>query len=660
MSSPSVIEYFILAVLLSAALAALVVGMRRHRLRAAQGRAEAAGDTGSKRIFGRDINPGAFVHRALLTERLWKRPVAGLAHTLLLGGAVLEILGHGSFAFSFVGADVYAGWFGTVVMRWGRELAGLAMLLGVIFFLVRRLGRYERLVKGGERKGFVPMEVLLLVTIVAGFVAEAFRLAALSQPSSGEFVGNALAAGLRGLGAGTVARGDMLMWWGHGLLGLAFITLIAYTPLSHMLLGSANSALARKRPGIQLAPIDFDAEEGELRLGAARLADLPQKSLFDTSACVGCGRCQEACPAAQTGKALSPKTVMLTCADYLAQGRADDPQLIEDIGSEAIFDCTTCAACIEECPVSNAPAEIILELRRNLVMDRSEMPDTLALVNRNLESRGHPFTGTAANPDDWCKGLDVPLFEAGTTEYLLWLGCAVTYEERAQEVARAMVRILDAAGVSWGVLGEARCTGDPAKMGGNEIQFVEMAQDNIETFRERGIQKVVTMCAHCFNSFDRYYPELGADWVTIPHSVLIEELIAAGRLQVERDEDDLITFHDPCYLARHNDIVEEPRRVLSSVGKLIEMPRSRKDSMCCGAGGCNYWSAGKPGTARINDVRTREALDTGAGKIATSCSFCLLMLSSSASREGPERKVFDIAELVADALTDGHADKRAS
>ncbi|MBS0511825.1 MAG: (Fe-S)-binding protein [Proteobacteria bacterium] len=660
MSSPSVIEYTILAVLLSAALAALFVGMRRHRLRAAQGRAEGAGDGGAKRLFGRELNPDAFAHRALLTERLWKRPLAGLAHTLLLGGAVIEILGHGSFAISFVGADVYGGWFGTVVMRWGRELAGLAMVLGVTFFLVRRLGRYERLVKGGERKGFLAMEVLLLLTAVAGFTAEAFRLAALSQPSNGEFVGNALASGLSGLGAGAVARGDLLMWWGHGLLGVGFIALIAYTPLSHMLLGPLNSALARKRPGIQLAPIDFDAEEGELRLGAARLADLPQKSLFDASACVGCGRCQEVCPAAQTGKALSPKVVMLTCADYLAQGRADDPQLIDDIGSEAIFDCTTCAACIEECPVSNAPAEIILELRRNLVMDRSEMPDSLAMVNRNLESRGHPFTGTAANPDDWCKGLDVPLFEAGTTEYLLWLGCAVTYEERAQEVARAMVRILDAAGVSWGVLGEARCTGDPAKMAGNEIQFVEMAQDNIETFRERGIQKVVTMCAHCFNSFDRYYPELGADWVTIPHSVLIEELIAAGRLQVERDEDDLITFHDPCYLARHNDIVEEPRRVLSSVGKLIEMSRSRKDSMCCGAGGCNYWSAGKTGTARINDVRTREALDTGAGKIATSCSFCLLMLSSSASREGPERKVFDIAELVADALTGGHADKRGS
>ena len=651
MNAPSVIQYLLLAVLLSAALVALAVGLRRYRQRIARGREAAPGGAGSA-FLGREFNAESFLHRALLTSRLWKRPVAGLAHALLLGGALVATLGHASFAFSFVGVDVYAGWFGTVVMRWARELAGLAMLTGVGFFLLRRLARLPRLVEGGERKGLVAMELLLLATVLAGFVAESFRLAGLQSPSPGEFVGNLVAAGLSGLDAGTVARGDAVMWWLHGLLGVGFIGLIAYTPLSHMALGPANSAFARKRPGIQLAPIDFDADEDNLRLGATRLDELPRKSLLDVSACLGCGRCQEACPAAQTGKALSPKKIMLTCAEYLEQGRFDDPGLIDDIGSEAIFDCTTCAACVEECPVSNNPAEIILEFRRNLVMDRSEMPDTLAMANRNLESRGHPFAGTAANPDDWCKGLDVPLFEAGKTEYLLWLGCAVTYEERAQEVARAMVRILDAAGVSWGVLGEARCTGDPAKMAGNEIQFVEMAQDNIDTFRERGIQKVITMCAHCFNSFDRYYPELGAEWVTIPHSVLIEQWIAEGRLKVERDETDKITFHDPCYLARHNDIVEQPRKVLSALGQLIEMPRNRKDSMCCGAGGCNYWSAGKSGSTRINDVRTTEALGTGADKIATSCSFCLLMLSSSASREGPERKVFDIAELVADALPD--------
>ena len=362
MNAPAVIQYLLLAVLLSAALVALALGLRRYRQRIARGREAAPGGAGNA-FLGRQFNSESFLHRALLTSRLWKRPVAGLAHALLLGGALVAILGHASFALSFVGVDVYAGWFGTVVMRWARELAGLAILTGVGFFVLRRLARLPRLVEGGERKGFVAMEMLLLVTVLGGFVAESFRLAGLQLPSPGEFVGNLVAAGLSGLDAGTIARGDAVMWWVHGLLGVGFIGLIAYTPLSHMALGPANSAFARKRPGIQLEPIDFDADEDNLRLGATRLDELPRKSLLDVSACLGCGRCQEACPAAQTGKALSPKKVMLTCAEYLEQGRFDDPGLIDEIGSEAIFDCTTCAACVEECPVSNNPPEIILEFR---------------------------------------------------------------------------------------------------------------------------------------------------------------------------------------------------------------------------------------------------------------------------------------------------------
>ncbi|NMG31330.1 heterodisulfide reductase-related iron-sulfur binding cluster [Aromatoleum evansii] len=553
---------------------------------------------------------------------------------------------------SFVGVPVYEGRFGFLVMELGRELAGILMFVGVAFFLVRRLTRLERLTAGGERKGFVVMELLFLATIAAGFTAEAFRLAEPASASRGEFLGLALAGALQGFDVGLLAAGGHFGWWLHGLLGVAFIGLIAHTPLSHMLLAPANAALARPRSGITLAPIDFDAEpegDAEISFGAAKLADLDRKKLLDFSACLWCGRCQEVCPAAQTGKALSPKKVMTTCATWLDEKRFDDPGLIDAVGLEAVFDCTTCAACVEECPASNSPAETILEFRRHFVMDRSEMPDTLALANRNLESRGHPFVGTAANPDDWRKGLDVPFFEPGKTEYLLWIGCSVAYEARAQEVARAMLRILDAAGVSYGILEESRCTGDPAKMAGDEMQFVEIAQANIEDFRERKIQKVITMCAHCFNSFDRYYPELGADWQTIPHSVLIDRLIAEGRLQVVRDEAEKITFHDPCYLARHNDIVAEPRRALAAVGQVIEMPRNRKESFCCGAGGGNYWG-GKGGTARINDVRMQEAIDTGAAKVATSCSFCLLMLTSSASKHGEARRVFDVAELVAAAL----------
>lgn len=651
MSVISAIDYVIVALLIAAALSSVFLGMRRRvaLIGAGKGPTSVGAPGGGWRA---QLNLKAFVSRGLLTSRVKKRPVAGLAHGMMFGGALVAIFGHAAFVLSFIGVPVYEGRFGFLVMELGRELAGILMFAGVAFFLARRVIGLERLDTGGRRSGFVAVEVLFLATIAAGFLAETLRLAMPEVASRGEFLGMALAVPLRDLDIAASGLGAHLAWWFHALLGASFIGLIAHTPLSHMVLAPANAALAHRRPGINLTPIDFDAEpegDAELTFGAARLADLSRKNLLDFSACLWCGRCQEVCPAAQTGKALSPKKVMTTCATWLDNKRFDDAGLIDEIGMEAVFDCTTCAACVEECPASNSPAGAILEFRRHFVMDRSEMPETLALANRNLESRGHPFVGTAASPDEWRKGLQVPFFEAGKTEYLLWIGCSVTYEPRAQEVARAMVRILESAGVSYGILEEARCTGDPAKMAGNEMQFVEMAQANIEDFRERKIRKVITMCAHCFNSFDRYYPELGADWQTIPHSVLIDTLIADGRLAVVRDEAEKITFHDPCYLARHNDIVDEPRRALSAVGQLIEMPRNRKESFCCGAGGGNYWG-GKGGTARINDVRMQEAVDTGAGKVATSCSFCLLMLTSSASKHGDARRVFDIAELVADAL----------
>lgn len=637
------IHYIILAVLLCGAIMFLGAGIAGIRKRVAAGRAGGLPESAA------GLNWRALGTRGLLLSRLFKRPVAGIAHALLFFGALIEIAGHGLFPLSFLGFDVYSGWFGFLLMETGREVAGLAMLLGLMFFLARRLRPPERLTAGKVRTGFVAMELLLLAIFLSGFAAEAFRLTDPAALSRGEFLGKVLASELHGLGVNVLAGGNLLLWWLHGLLGLGFLAAFAYTPLSHLVLGPANSALAHQRAGINLPPIDFEADEKDLVLGAARLSDLRAKTLLDFSACVGCGRCHEACPAARTGKALSPKGVMLTCAGYLEQGRVEDAGLIDELGRDAIFDCTTCGACIEQCPVSNNPAEAILEFRRHFVMDRSDMPDTMAAANRNLEARGHPFVGTAANPDDWRRGLDVPVYDPDASEYLFWIGCSVAYEERAQQVARAMVRILDAAGVSYGVLEEVRCTGDPAKMMGNEMQFQEIATANIEAFREMKVRKVITVCAHCFNSFDRYYPELGGDWQTIPHAVLIDQLISAGRLKVARNDAEKIVFHDPCYLARHNGIVNETRGVVAAVGQLIEMPRNRKESFCCGAGGGNYWG-GKGGNARISDVRTDEAFATGAARIATSCSFCLLMLTSSATRHSDERKVFDIAELVAEQL----------
>jgi Fe-S oxidoreductase len=335
--------------------------------------------------------------------------------------------------------------------------------------------------------------------------------------------------------------------------------------------------------------------------------------------------------------------VVTTLSEYSRAGRFEDDSLLEDIGIRAVFDCVTCAACMEACPVSIAQPESIIELRRHFVMERSEIPDVMGHAQKNLEGRSHPFVGTAASPEDWRRDLEVPLFEKGETEYLLWIGCAITYEERAQEIARAMVRILQASGLSFGILEHARCTGDPAKQMGNELLFVELAQQNIEDFEELGITRIITMCAHCYNSFARYYPELGASYEVLPHATLIQELIEAGKLRLASGGE-RITLHDPCYLSRHNGIESEARGVLSALGELVEMPRNRKQSFCCGAGGGNYW--GGEGGERINEVRSREALETGAEKIATSCPFCLLMLTEGVSKHTAERRVFDIAELV--------------
>jgi Fe-S oxidoreductase/nitrate reductase gamma subunit len=639
------LDYVLLSLLLLLALATLSYGLYRTWRRIAGGRpVEPDGGRESATALG-PINPSAFLTRGVLASRLFKRPVSGTAHALVLFGSMLLILGHAVFPLTFLGVPLFEGRIGFWLMGLGRDLAGVAVLLGLLFFLGRRLFPPERLSEPKTRSGFVFMEILLLVAVLAGFGAAAFKIAH-SGAHEGKFVANFLASLLGDAGGTSAAFRNA--WWIHGLLGLSFISCIAYSPIAHILLGPLNSALASARPGVALKPIDWSALEDEEAeqvppLGASKLVDFDRKILLDSSTCLWCGRCDEVCPARQTGKALSPKGVVATVSEYLADEKFEDDSLLEAIGIQAAFDCVTCAACMDACPVSISQPESILELRRHFVMERSELPEVMAQAQKNLEGRQHPFVGTAASPDDWRRDLDVPLFEKGETEYLLWIGCAITYEERAQEIARATVRLLQASGVSFGILEHARCTGDPAKQMGNELLFFELAQQNIEDFTALGITKIITMCAHCYNSFTRYYPELGASYQVVPHAVLIEDLIGAGKVRLARSKGQ-ITFHDPCYLSRHNDIESETRAVLSAVGKLVEMPRNRKQSFCCGAGGGNYW--GGEGGERINEVRSREALDTGAEKIATSCPFCLLMLTEGVSKHAAERRVFDIAELV--------------
>ncbi len=448
-----------------------------------------------------------------------------------------------------------------------------------------------------------------------------------------------------------------IMWWVHLVVLLFFLDYIPNSKHLHVFTAvPANFFRHYPPPLVHLPMIDFDAEELDV-LGVSKVEDLSWKQLFDGYTCTECGRCMDQCPANSTGKALSPKEIILSIKENLF---ANGPRLLaapqetwneierinligDSISEDELWQCTTCGACANVCPVGNEHLRDIIEMRRYLIMEEGRVPELAGKAIKSLEARGHPFFGTGTGKQDWQKGLDVPIFEKGKSEYLLWIGCSIIYEERAQKIARAMVDILHKAGVSFGILKDSRCTGDPAKQMGNEFLFNELALQNIEDFSTLNVEKIITMCPHCYHSFVHYYPELGGTYEVIPHIVMIKRLMETHRLEIN-DGSSKITFHDPCYFARHNDILTEPRNIISKVGNLTKMPRDGKSSFCCGGGGGNYW-AEEEGT-RINRARAQEALATGADMIATACPFCLLMMTDGLKGFTEEEKVYDIAEIV--------------
>jgi Fe-S oxidoreductase len=451
------------------------------------------------------------------------------------------------------------------------------------------------------------------------------------------------------------------LWWIHLLVILFFLDYIPNSKHLHILAAiPANFFRHFPPPLIKLPPVDFGDEEIE-SLGISKVEDFTWKQLYDGYSCTECGRCTDQCPSNNTGKKLSPRDMILSIKENLMEngrkllkqpkekrGEVERLDLLgASIDETELWQCTTCGACANVCPVGNEHLRDIIGMRQYLMMEEGRVPENMTRAIRNLESLSHPFFGATAGWEDWREGLDVPIFEAEKTEYLLWIGCSIIYEQRPQEIARAMVHILQRAGISFGILEVARCTGDPAKQMGNEYLFQELATQNIEEFSSLGVKKIITMCPHCYHGFTHYYPELEARYEVIPHSVFLSRTSVLEQLGIHpssKTTSKTISFHDPCYLARHNEIVEEPRGVISAIGNLVEMPRNHKASFCCGAGGGHYW-ADEEGT-RINAARAREAFDTGSNIIATACPFCLLMLTEGMKDHTEEQKVYDIAELV--------------
>lgn len=642
------INYGLLIDLLSIpAMAIFAYGMYCHWKAIKQGRARMNLGISLTALKIGPIYVRSFFTRGILGTRLYKKLGTGIAHGLLLWGMVLLTVGTTLvFANVLFDTPVFKGAFNRWFMGFSLEVAGLAALFGVLFLLVKRLFAQERLVFFKSNSRFVLIEVGIVMIIITGFLIEGLRIAH-NGYDPGSFVGNWISTIFTDVENVTIAH--QALWWLHGFMALALIAYIPFSPLVHLVLAPVNAGLDIPLPGPKMGVLDFDAfedeesEEEPPSLGIGKLSDFNWKNLLDISNCLWCGRCHEVCPAAQTGKSLSPKSIMVTLADFKKEGRFEDESLLDTISTDTIYSCTTCLACVEACPVSVNQPNAILGMRQNLLMERSEIPEIMGLAHKSLESRQHPFVGTGFGPNDWRNDLDVPIFEENKTEYLLWIGCSVAYEERTQSIARSMVNILKTSGVSFGILEENRCTGDPAKQMGNEFLFTEIAGQNIEEFESLGVKKIITMCPHCFNSFTRHYPLIGGTFEVIPHAVFLRKLIDSGEIKLKKSEQ-TICYHDPCYLGRHNNILAEPRSVVSSVGQLVEMPKSGCESFCCGGGGGNYWTE-EEGT-RINQTRAKEALDTGANTIATSCPYCLLMLTDGLKKFTEESMVEDIAELV--------------
>jgi Fe-S oxidoreductase len=467
-----------------------------------------------------------------------------------------------------------------------------------------------------------------------------------------------LASGLfRGLNEPTLTVLEHVFFWGAMGTILGFIPYFLISKHLHLMMAPLNFLLKPERRSMgQLDKIDFDDESIE-EFGAQRLEDLGWEQIMDAYACIMCYRCQQVCPAYNTGKVLSPaaleinkRTLLNQEGGRLARGEASSQTLTEfAITPEAVWACTACGACIDICPVGNEPMRDILDIRRALVLMENEFPKQLQTAFRGMERQGNPWSISGAERMRWAEGLDVPTIDENPTpDVLWWVGCAPATDARAQKTARAFATLLRRAGVNYAVLGEAEtCTGDSARRAGREDIFFGLAQANVETLNEVAAPRIVTTCPHCFHTLKNEYPAFGGSYQVIHHTQLLEELIAAGKLRPGANFAGRLTFHDPCYLGRQNGVLAAPRADLLGlpVG-YVEMEHHGEKSFCCGAGGAQMWKEEEEGTQRVNAARFAEAVAVGADTLAVACPFCMVMLTDAKKDAASEMAVLDVAEIL--------------
>jgi Fe-S oxidoreductase len=583
-------------------------------------------------------------------SKLLQRLLPGLMHAAIFWGFLVLFP---TILIAMIGAvDPHAtlpwlgaqGWYALLV-----DLFALLVLIGVITALViRKVQRPARF------KGSHLGEADLILGLIAGIVltlylwhASQIALRLNDYPASWAPISYALSHLLGGSALPFIERAAV---WAHVLIILSFLVYLPYSKHLHILVAAINVYFGRMRARGRLEPINFEVAEQEVRFGTARAADMTWKQMLDTVSCTECGRCQDVCPAYATGKALSPKLLIMALRDNLLTG-SPGPIVPNAVTDDIVWDCVTCGACVRECPVNIEHIDHVIDLRRNLVMVESRFPEEAGAMLRDVDRTSNPWGKPQADRLQWAEGLGVRVVQPGerAPDVLFWVGCAPAFDERARRAAVSTAKLMQQAGVDFAVLGPREaCTGDPARRMGDEYTFQRLAGENVATLNGASVKKIVTTCPHCFNTIGNEYPDFGGRYEVIHHTEFLAELVREGKL-IPAASDRTITYHDSCYLARHNDVRDEPRELVAAVGKAIEMPRNRERTFCCGAGGARMWMEEKRGRP-INQERVREAVATGAETLAVACPFCTVMLDDGVREVGSKMQVFDLATLLAEAV----------
>ena len=626
----------------------------------------------------RDFRNGVWM-RTLLRD-----PAAGVMHSLIYFGflvlfvatVLLEIDHQLPDSLKFLHGRVYEGY------AFMADLFGVVFLLGILWALARRyIGRPYR-IRIKTKPEHLVILLTFLVIAVTGFTTEAFRVARLRDVAGAHanfeqwsFVGWALSSTVKSWTIGTLRDAHRWSWGIHVIAILGFLLILPTTMLRHMITSPMNMYLRdRQRPKGAMREMPNLMETELETFGASTVEDFTWKQLFDTDACTICGRCTSVCPAHATGKPLDPREIVLKTGEVMAATGAPPvsppvgtdreitvtaDSLFERITADELWSCTSCKACDEICPVNIEILDKILDMRRYLSLMESNFPTTLGNVYRSMENSGNVYGMNQADRADWAADLTgVPIVEPGAGpiahEYLMWVGCAGSFDDRNKKASRSVAKLLQRAGIDFAILGPSElCTGDSARRSGNEYIFQMLAMQNIEALDGLGVKKIITQCPHCFNTLKNEYPQLGGNYEVVHHSQFLMELIEDGRLSMRGASlADRVTYHDSCYLGRHNDVYLAPRQVIGSLAGIdvVEMPRNGTRGMCCGAGGARMWMEESIGK-KVNTERAQEALATGAQRVAVACPFCWVMLDDGVKGEGRDDVVVqDIAEVLLEAL----------